>query len=261
MTYSGRVRVIYIDPPYNTGNRDWVYNDHFVSPEDRFRHSQWLDFMHRRLQLAQELLAPDGAIFVSVDDNEGPYLKALLDQVFTRLMFVTSFIWRKVDSPNDNKVKVAPDHEYIHCYASERALARWRRLSSDSILDAFSQRDEKNRLYRDRLLRKNGKSSLRTDRPTMWFALQDPDGNDVWPIRDDKKEGRWSHAKKGIDELKKENRLIWKQVTARLCCKPCRGRSGWAWATEDAGRCRTSRGVTSRVRSCSGRSVGIAAMG
>jgi adenine-specific DNA-methyltransferase len=78
-----------------------------VGAEDRFRHSPWLDFMHRRLLLARDLFAPDGAIFVSIDDNEGLYLKVLLDQVFGRAMFVTSFIWRKVDSPNDNKVVAA----------------------------------------------------------------------------------------------------------------------------------------------------------
>lgn len=213
MTHNGRVRLIYIDPPYNTGNRDWVYNDRFVSKDDGFRHSQWLEFMHRRLVLARDLLAPDGAIFVSIDDNEGPYLKALMDDVFRPERFVTSFIWRKVDSPNDNKVKVAPDHEYIHCYASGEALARWRRLSAASILEAFTQTDERGRLYRDRLLRKNGKSSLRSDRPTMFFALIAPDGTEVWPIREDGQDGRWSHARQGVTKAENEGRLIWKRIS------------------------------------------------
>ncbi|AWU95607.1 site-specific DNA-methyltransferase (plasmid) [Azospirillum ramasamyi] len=212
MTHAGRVRCIYIDPPYNTGNRDWVYNDKFVKKDDRFRHSTWLEFMFRRLEIAKNLLAPDGALFVSIDDNEGPYLKLLLDEVFGRDMFVTSFIWRKVDSPNDNKVKIAPDHEYIHCYASDEALARFRRMSADSILDAFRQRDERGRLCRDRLLRKNGKNSLRKDRPTMHFPLAAPDGTEVLPMLDNGLEGRWSHSKDGIARLQAEGRLIWKQV-------------------------------------------------
>lgn len=212
MTYRERIRLIYIDPNYNTLNRDWVYNDSFVGPDDNFKHSKWLEWMHQRLLLARDLLAPDGAIFVSIDDHEGPYLKVLMDQVFGMDMFVASFIWRKVDSPNDNKVKVAPDHEYIHCYASSRARARWKRLSSTSILDGFTQTDSQGRLYRDRILRKNGKNSRRVDRPTMYFALTAPDGSKVHPIRSGGGDGCWSHSLKGIKEMDREGRLIWKQV-------------------------------------------------
>jgi len=214
MTYAGRVKLIYIDPPYNTGNRDWVYNDSFVKKDNRFRHSTWLEFMSRRLQLAKRLLAPDGAIFVSIDDNEGPYLKILLDQILGREMFVTSFIWRKVDSPNDNKVKVAPDHEYIHCYASDEAMAKWRRMAAGGILEAYRQVDECGRPCRDRLLRKNGKNALRKDRPTMFFGLDAPDGTEVFPIHDDGQEGCWAFGKSGIERLIEENRLIWKRVAA-----------------------------------------------
>jgi adenine-specific DNA-methyltransferase len=213
MTMAGRVKLIYLDPPYNTGNKDWVYNDSYVNKTDRFRHSMWLEWMHTRLELARDLLAPDGAIFASIDDNEGAQFKLLLEQVFGPRRFRASFIWQKVDSPNDNKPVIAADHEFIHCFASDEALAKWSKMPDASILAGFSKRNDEGRLYRDRILRKNGKASLRTDREGMHFKLEAPDGTAVWPIRADGKEGRWSHAMKGVEELRREKRLIWKEVT------------------------------------------------
>ncbi|MBP8804736.1 MAG: site-specific DNA-methyltransferase, partial [Pseudoxanthomonas sp.] len=81
LSHKGAIRCIYIDPPYNTGNRDFVYNDRFVDKTHRFRHSLWLEFMYRRLVLAKELLADDGVIFVSIDDNELFRLGMLMDRV------------------------------------------------------------------------------------------------------------------------------------------------------------------------------------
>ena len=81
-SHKGAIRCIYIDPPYNTGNRDFVYNDRFVDRTHRFRHSLWLEFMYQRLLLAKELLADDGVIFVSIDDNELFRLGMLMDRVF-----------------------------------------------------------------------------------------------------------------------------------------------------------------------------------
>ena len=82
MTHAGRVKCIYIDPPYNTGNRDFIYNDSFIDKDDNYRHSKWLEFMFRRLELAKELLTEDGVIFVSIDDNEVFHLGLLMEQVF-----------------------------------------------------------------------------------------------------------------------------------------------------------------------------------
>jgi adenine-specific DNA-methyltransferase len=82
MTFNGRIKCIYIDPPYNTGNKDFVYNDHFVAKEDLWRHSTWCEFMFQRLTLAKDLLREDGSLFVSIDDNEMPSLRLLLNQIF-----------------------------------------------------------------------------------------------------------------------------------------------------------------------------------
>ncbi|UKE47031.1 site-specific DNA-methyltransferase [Xanthomonas cerealis] len=123
MTHKGAIRCIYIDPPYNTGNKDFVYNDRFVDKTHRFRHSLWLEFMYRRLQLAKELLADDGVIFVSIDDNELFRLGMLMDRVFGEDNFVANVIWQKVYSPKNTAQHFSDDHEYLVVYA--RSRQRW----------------------------------------------------------------------------------------------------------------------------------------
>lgn len=103
MTHAGRIRCIYIDPPYSTGNRDFVYNDRVVDRSHRFRHSLWLDFMYPRRQLAKDLLAEDGVIFVSIDDNELFRLGMLMDREFGEDNFVANVIGQKMDSPQEHK--------------------------------------------------------------------------------------------------------------------------------------------------------------
>ena len=161
--FAGRIKCIYIDPPYNTGSA-------FEHYEDGVQHSMWLTLMRDRLVLLSRLLAPEGLIFVQIDDNEGQYLRVLMDEVFGRQNFLATFIWRKVDSPNDNKVAVTPDHEYIICFASEISRAKLSRMVDPSLLDAYGQRNEKGQLYRDRLLKKNGKNSMREDRTAFSFG-------------------------------------------------------------------------------------------
>ncbi|KLD76824.1 site-specific DNA-methyltransferase [Xanthomonas hyacinthi] len=123
MTHKGAIRCIYIDPPYNTGNKDFVYNDRFVDKTHRFRHSLWLEFMYRRLQLAKELLADDGVIFVSIDDNELFRLGMLMDRVFGEDNFIANVIWQKVYSPKNTAQHFSDDHEYLAVYA--RSRQRW----------------------------------------------------------------------------------------------------------------------------------------
>lgn len=118
MTHAGRVKCIYIDPPYNTGNRDFVYNDRFFDKTHRFRHSVWLEFMYRRLLLARDLLHPDGAIFVSIDDNELFPLGMLMNRVFGEKNFVANVIWHKVYSPKNTAKHFSMDHDYILAYAA-----------------------------------------------------------------------------------------------------------------------------------------------
>lgn len=201
--FTGKIKCIYIDPPYNTGSA-------FEHYDDGIEHSIWLSMMRERLVLLARLLSPEGSIFVQIDDNEASYLRVLMDEVFGRRNFIATFIWRKVDSPNDNKVFITPDHEYIICFAREAERIQLSRKEDPSLLDAYGQRDDKGRLYRDRLLKKNGKNSMRADRPSMFFPLRAPDGTDVYPIHDDGKEARWAMGKDSIEELKRTDDLIWK---------------------------------------------------
>jgi len=192
-THEGKVDVIYIDPPYNTGNKDFVYNDHFVDKEDQWRHSKWLSFVEKRLKLAKLLLKETGVIFVSIDDNEQAQLKLICDEIFGEDNLVANVIWQKMDSPSRNaESRTFSDyHEYILVFAKDIASARLNAESRESILDAYPLRLDDGRPARRRQLRKNGKSALRSDRPTMWYPLTAPDGSEVWPIAPEGWEGRW----------------------------------------------------------------------
>lgn len=116
-THEGKVDVIYIDPPYNTGNKDFMYNDHFVDNEDSFRHSKWLSFMHRRLVIAKKLLNENGVVFISIDDNEQSQLKLLCDEVFNENNFVGNFIWVKKKKGSHLSKTLRSMTEYVLCYA------------------------------------------------------------------------------------------------------------------------------------------------
>ena len=132
--YEGRVKCIYIDPPYNTGNEGWVYNDNVNDPkikkwlgevvgkegEDLTRHDKWLCMMYPRLKLLQKLLADDGAIFISIDDTEVSNLRLLMDEVFGANNFVTTVIWHKNYAPKSSAKFFSEDHDYITVYAKNK---------------------------------------------------------------------------------------------------------------------------------------------
>ena len=222
--YAGAVDLIFIDPPYNTGNEGWCYSDNVNSPimkewlstnpvdgEDLLRHDKWLCMMWPRLVLLRELLSERGSLWMTLDDNEVQHARQMCDELFGEENFVACFVWRKVDSPNDNKVAITPDHDYVICYAREKAAAAFSPMLAPGILDAYSMKDEAGRLYRDRLLKKNGKNSLRRDRPTMYFKLTDPDGNGVYPIHENGEEACWAAGPDAVDRHRNDGSLIWKR--------------------------------------------------
>jgi adenine-specific DNA-methyltransferase len=155
--YAGEVKLIYIDPPYNTGRRDFVYNDHFVDQTDRYRHSIWLEFMYQRLRLARDLLAPDGAIFVSIDDHELFNLGLLMNQVFGEQAFVANCIWQKRYS-RENREAIGDAHEYLLVYSPnpDRFKARRGRIPLT---------EKQARVYR------NPDNPKETDPKKRWRAL------------------------------------------------------------------------------------------
>ena len=121
-THEGKIDVIYIDPPYNTGNKDFVYNDSFVDTEDSYRHSKWLSFMNKRLKIAKKLLADEGVIFISIDDNELAQLKLLCDEILGSNNFQGHIHWRRRhNQPNDKNKLIALVAEHIVVY-SKNAL-------------------------------------------------------------------------------------------------------------------------------------------
>ncbi len=138
-SHAGKVKCIYIDPPYNTGNEGWVYNDNLTQPqfkewigqtvgkegEDATRHDKWCCMMYPRLQLLSELLRDDGSIWVSIDDNEVQNLRAIMDEVFGGNNFVATVIWEKVYSPKSSAKYLSENHDYIVVYAKDKP--KWKR--------------------------------------------------------------------------------------------------------------------------------------
>src|SRR6266853_1862559 len=133
-THAGKIKCIYIDPPYNTGNEGWIYNDNLTQPqfkewignavgkegEDACRHDKWCCMMYPRLELLKELLRDDGAIFISIDDNEVHHLRMLMDEVFGQENFVATVIWEKVYSPKSTAKYFSENHDFIVIYARSK---------------------------------------------------------------------------------------------------------------------------------------------
>lgn len=131
--FEGKVQCIYIDPPYNTGNEGWVYNDNVNDPrikkwlgqvvgkegEDMSRHDKWLCMMYPRLKLLHRLLANDGSIWVSIDDNASGLLRPVMDEIFGSQNFVACIVWEKADSPRNSARQFSVDHDYIYVYSKQ----------------------------------------------------------------------------------------------------------------------------------------------
>ena len=170
-THAGKVRVIYIDPPYNTGNKDWVYNDKFVGANDRWRHSQWLEFLYQRLLLARDLLTSDGVILVSINDENRARLELLMDEVFPGRR-VGSFVWRSRTGGNDAKGAFFSDnHEHVLVYANSGF-----RFSGDEKSYSMYKYQEGDRIFR--LSDLTSPKDLR-ERPNTYYPIHDPE-TDIW---------------------------------------------------------------------------------
>lgn len=118
-THKGKIDVIYIDPPYNTKSKDFIYDDIKIGEDDGYRHSKWISFMQKRLEIAKNLLSNEGCIFISIDDNEQAPLKLLCDDIFGEKCFVANIPWRKRTAKSDVPYGISQDCESILCYAKE----------------------------------------------------------------------------------------------------------------------------------------------
>lgn len=204
--YEGKIKCIYIDPPYNTGNEGWVYNDNVTSPrmkkwlgeivgkesEDLTRHDKWLCMMYPRLKLLHKLLDEDGLIFMSLDDNELENGLIILNEIFGRKNKLACAPWLAEPSGGKEKTKLRNGHEYILIYHKGDFTSITQEERSTGKLNL---KDKKGSYKKGRELRKWGGISLREDRPGQWFPLLTPDGIEVYPFRNDGKEGHWRWGK------------------------------------------------------------------
>lgn len=180
-THAGKVRVIYIDPPYNTGNKDWVYNDSYVGANDRWRHSQWLEFLYQRLTLARDLLTADGVILVSINDENRARLELLMDEVFPGRR-LGSLVWRTKDTGNDLTQRFSHVHEHVLVYANSGFAFNGRATDRSK----FRNPDEDPR--GDWSPQPLTKAHSYIDRENTYYPIQDPstgywypcDPNRVW---------------------------------------------------------------------------------
>lgn len=175
MTYAGRVKCIYIDPPYNTGNKDWVYNDHYVDANDRYRHSTWLEFLFRRLTLARDLLSKDGVILVSINDENRAKLELLMDEALPG-MRIGTFAWRtRTGSNADQKSFFSPDHEHVLAYGNDR----FQFLGNKKSYEMYSNPNDDPRgdWQKDNLTL----GFSYQERPNLYFPLHDA-ANDIWYV-------------------------------------------------------------------------------
>lgn len=160
-THKGKIDVIYIDPPYNTGNKDFIYDDSFVDKTDGYAHSKWLSFMGKRLNIARELLSDDGVIFISIDDNEQAQLKLLCDNIFDEDNFIGEYIKQsKVGGGNDSKF-IVKEHEYCECYSKNiKAVSPMNIKHSEEYLKRYKEIDENGRYFWDTFARPGLKNPI-----------------------------------------------------------------------------------------------------
>ena len=202
-THQSAIDLIYIDPPYNTGLKDFRYNDHWVRPDDSYKHSKWLSFISKRLLLARNLLSDAGAIFISIDNNEQAQLKLLGDEVFGEANFIGTLIWRKKEGGGQTDQYFVTEHEYIMGWA-KTSQYKWQDEVIEDDGSAFNKSDEKG-AYKSVKLAKWGNTARRVDRPKMYFSINAPDGKKVFPAAPDGGEGRWRVGAKRMAALLEEN--------------------------------------------------------
>ncbi len=227
-SYYRKVKMIYIDPPYNTGN-DFVYEDDFADPMAKYKevtgqttksnpetmgryHTNWLNMMYPRLRLASNLLRDDGVIFISIDDHELHNLRKLCDEVFGEENFLTC-ISRATGTPTGGGFEAFVNElDYILVYAkSYENLTIGGFDMSEEDAKIYNMEDSKGK-YLIRPLRRTGGEDRREDRPSMYFPLQAPDGSDIYPIGPTGYESRWICGKDKYKYLVENNLIEWKKV-------------------------------------------------
>jgi adenine-specific DNA-methyltransferase len=230
-SYYGAIKMIYIDPPYNTGNDNFIYPDKFSETKEEYLkrigekdeggyllkeglfrknskengqyHSNWLNMMYPRLFLAKNLLTDDGVIFVSIDDNEVYNLRLIMNEIFGEENFISSFIWKKRSGGGYSNTIVSTNQDYILLYSKTSSVHFFDKAKTKEWIDKYYNQKDNISKYRRRDLRKSGVGDRKIDRPTMFYPIICPDGTQIYPLKPNGEEGRWSIGKKTYDKLSK----------------------------------------------------------
>ncbi len=220
--YHGKVKCIYIDPPYNTGNEGWIYNDRVNSPmmrdwlgrtvdrDDLTRHDKWCCMMLPRLKLLRELLTDDGAIFVSIDDNEVHHLRALMDEVFGEENFVESFIWKKSYGGGAKERFAVRQHEYCLMFARsiEHLGELWLAADEGAVERYYKYRDSKFEQRGPYRIKPLEASKSMDRRENLVFPIKAPDGTKVLPRR------QWWWKRERVEEALANDELVFTKTAS-----------------------------------------------
>ena len=234
-SYLNKIKMIYIDPPYNTGNDSFIYPDDYKTNKDQYDeevgaidesgyrmfkntetngrfHSSWCSMMYPRLKLARNLLSEDGVIFISIDDHEVSNMKKICDEVFGESNFLTC-ITRGTGTPTGGGFDgLVNELDYILVFAKNIVNAHINGLDmNEEDAKIYDQHDERGR-YLIRPLRRTGGEDRREDRPSMYYSLSAPDGTLVYPIGPTGYESRWICSEGTAKQLEQDGLLFWKKV-------------------------------------------------
>ncbi len=210
-TYKERIDVIYIDPPYNTGANDFIYNDKIVDLEDGYRHSKWLSFIYKRLEIAKKLLTKDGIIFISIDDNEQAQLKLICDEVFGECNFVGNIVWEKrTKCQNTKTAKYMLQSKTESIFVYKNKSEKYEFCLNYEADREYPSIDEEGNYYRLEKLGEMSAIGIR-GRETMIFPIEG-----IMP----KKGNQWKFGKDTIEHYKQRNDLIVKNDKVYFRIRP-----------------------------------------
>lgn len=228
-SYLNKVKMIYIDPPYNTGNDSFIYPDDYSTNKDAYDeevgaidesgywmfkntetngrfHSSWCSMIYPRLKLARNLLSEDGVIFISIDDNEYANLKKICDEVFGSSNSIANFIWRKKTGGGQTTEHFAVEHEYILIYAKNFSQFNVNYETETFNETSFNKLINGRKAYIMKL-EMWGTAPYKQDRPSLYYPIKTPDGDDFYPKAPDGKDGRWRKKPETLDK----DHIFWQE--------------------------------------------------
>lgn len=232
-TYLGKIKMIYIDPPYNTG-KDFIYKDNFsestqkyfsdtkqldeegnrlivnVESDGRF-HSNWLSMIYSRIKLARNLLTSDGVIFISIDNSEHDNLTKICNEVFGEANFLGVICRATGQTTGQDSGGLGSSFDFLLAYAKDSKFDLSGLPLTPKDLKRFENEDERGKFAYDQM-RKTGSNDRREDRPNMFYPVKDPDGNNVYPLAPAGYESCWRFEKKTYERLVKEGYILWKKT-------------------------------------------------